>query len=55
MYALDEKNCLVHFFVFNPPKRDVFIRRGCLAGQISRIEGIPSILEICSIRKSHWS
>ena len=43
------------FFVFNPPKRDVFIRRGCLAGQISRIEGIPSIPEISSIRKSHWS
>ena len=37
---------------FNPSKEQFFFRRGCLAGQISRIEGWPSILENCRMRKS---
>ena len=46
---------IANFFCVLPPQKRRFFRRGCLAGQISGIEGMPSFLEICSIRKSHWS
>ena len=45
------KKNLADFFWVLPPQKSIFLWAGWLASQISRIEGMPSILENCIIKK----
>ena len=45
------KKNLADFFWVLPPQKSTFLWTGWLAGQISGIEGMPSILENCIIKK----